>query len=546
MPTDVPPAQACASRATSAGPPIESVLAPLSRRYVLVYPSLQTTAGSAKAALMLSQMLYWTRKYLVNRPQRDGWFWHTRQDWQASTGLSRHEQDQARATLLATGLVEERRMGVPGRLHFRIDFAALGRALGAREAAATDWCRDEATFRSLLGRPVVFLRGLVDVGGSFAAGFYLSELCQQQRVLEHNTLQGHVTLNGGRRELNAGDGWLDLPLAETALRLGLSTRRLRLAREKLSAAGLIEERSSGGLRPRTLSRVNLPALADALARLQGDLASESVPAQNPVGPHAKPGQHVPDSVATTRPARDVSGTADSSIPQVTKPADWNDENVPSRSNESGRPEVTKTANSPAAFVTSIKGFSTQKGVSLKPQLRRTRDGAQRLKRRRCRGFVESHLQAPTLTPLARAGAALKANELTLPDGLRVEEKVAARQLLDALPSGIAKQVVADEWAGQLGLGKVRSPIGYLFGLVKSVCQGTFVPALAIEVAQCRERRLQSEAALALARSSGPGSTITESGATPSAERARRAGVPRFFLEQLQALGLGSRKRDCRP
>ena len=54
------------------GPSIESVLAPLSQRYILVYPVLQAVTGSAKAALMLSQMLYWTRTYLTSRPERGG------------------------------------------------------------------------------------------------------------------------------------------------------------------------------------------------------------------------------------------------------------------------------------------------------------------------------------------------------------------------------------------------------------------------------------------------------------------------------------------
>ena len=108
---------------------IETLLAPISQRYILYYPVLQQVTGSAKAALMLSQMLYWTRKYIGERPERDGWFWHTGRDWRKSTGLSRYEQDAARSYLRQCACVEERLMGAPARMHYRVDLDALGKAI---------------------------------------------------------------------------------------------------------------------------------------------------------------------------------------------------------------------------------------------------------------------------------------------------------------------------------------------------------------------------------------------------------------------------------
>ncbi len=529
-------------------PLIESVLAPLSQRYILVYPVLQAVTGSAKAALMLSQMLYWTRTYLASRPERGGWFWHTQQDWRTSTGLSRHEQDHARAALMATGFVEERRMGAPGRMHFRVNLVALGRAIAGHKKTAMDTLWTETTLKALLGRPVAFLRGLVDIGGSFTAGYYLSDLCQQQRTLERNALQGYITLNGAERELDAGDGWLDSPLGDTAKRLGLTTRRLRLARQRLIAAGLIEEGSSGGVQPRTLSRVDLPALTGALSSFQKTQAGWSTqPAEmeKPVMGHAGFTHPPLNTSPEVQQAFDFTGMAETYIPEVTKPANWNGGNVHSRSDETGNLEVTKPANNNAAFVTSINVVSTQ---TLKPQLPPTFDVNQTLHRRRSSDFSESAVQSPALMPVAIVEQTPRAVDLVLPDDLIETERTAARHLLDRLPNTVSKQAVADEWAGQLGLGKVLKPMSYLHGLVKRAQRGDFVPALALQIGKNRERRRLNEAALARARDPRSVGAKTDSALAvshPPDEPARRKGVPGFFMDTIKELGLQARSNECR-
>lgn len=62
--------------------------------------------GSINAALMLSNAVYWTNR-LPN--EREGWFHKTREEWTAETGLTRHEQERARANLEALGLMQTRR-----------------------------------------------------------------------------------------------------------------------------------------------------------------------------------------------------------------------------------------------------------------------------------------------------------------------------------------------------------------------------------------------------------------------------------------------------
>ena len=72
--------------------------------------------GSINAALMLSQALYWTKRL---PPDRDGWFWKTIEEWEDETGLTRREQEGARALLKQRNLLEEKLSGVPARLSFR-------------------------------------------------------------------------------------------------------------------------------------------------------------------------------------------------------------------------------------------------------------------------------------------------------------------------------------------------------------------------------------------------------------------------------------------
>lgn len=86
-----------------------------------------TISGSVLAGLMLSQAYYWTPR----GSSGDGWFYKTQAEWQAETGMTRWEQETARKKLLQVktvedvGVWEEERRGVPARLFYRINIAAL-------------------------------------------------------------------------------------------------------------------------------------------------------------------------------------------------------------------------------------------------------------------------------------------------------------------------------------------------------------------------------------------------------------------------------------
>lgn len=84
--------------------------------------------GSVTAALMLSQLVYWTN-HKIRAGDANLWVFKTRDDWTEETGLTRREQETARKALQARGLAHEQLKGVPAKLHFKINHEALRKAL---------------------------------------------------------------------------------------------------------------------------------------------------------------------------------------------------------------------------------------------------------------------------------------------------------------------------------------------------------------------------------------------------------------------------------
>lgn len=80
-----------------------------------------TLTGSVTAAVLLSQAVYWSRRTGEN----GGWWWKTAADWTEETGLTRREQETARAILRELGFWQEEKRGIPARLWFFLDVPAL-------------------------------------------------------------------------------------------------------------------------------------------------------------------------------------------------------------------------------------------------------------------------------------------------------------------------------------------------------------------------------------------------------------------------------------
>ena len=78
-------------------------------------------SGSICGGVFLSQAFYWSQR--TSDP--DGWFWKTQEQWFNETFMSRYEQETARKKLIAIGVLEQKRQGLPAKLFYRIDRKAL-------------------------------------------------------------------------------------------------------------------------------------------------------------------------------------------------------------------------------------------------------------------------------------------------------------------------------------------------------------------------------------------------------------------------------------
>lgn len=105
------------------------LLEKLLRRPIAFHPIFAEVAGSMNAGIMLSQAYYWTQVLRDSNPQRQGWFYKTRDEWAQETHLTRYEQDGARVILRKSGFWNEVRKDVPAKMWYRIDLPKLENAI---------------------------------------------------------------------------------------------------------------------------------------------------------------------------------------------------------------------------------------------------------------------------------------------------------------------------------------------------------------------------------------------------------------------------------
>lgn len=77
-------------------------------------------------ALMLSQAVYWSNRTSGD----DGWFYKSQAEWESETGLTRTEQERARRGLKSIGVLEEKYVGLPAKLYYRVNLDVLAASLG--------------------------------------------------------------------------------------------------------------------------------------------------------------------------------------------------------------------------------------------------------------------------------------------------------------------------------------------------------------------------------------------------------------------------------
>jgi hypothetical protein len=217
---------------------------PLLGRHIAFHRSLVDLTASVKAALLLSQTIYWTR-HGKDVATAGGWFFKTTNQWEMETGLSPKEQFSARLVLRNLAILSERRNGVPAKLYFRLAAEELASLLSARIGAASgrlDWA-DGAAVAELLGPALAYHRTLAAIAGGVNAGLLLS------RALHLTRLQSK----------NRPDGWICRSMTQWTEEIGLTRREQETARRELARAGIWEE-AINGIPPRLYARVKTGCL----------------------------------------------------------------------------------------------------------------------------------------------------------------------------------------------------------------------------------------------------------------------------------------------
>lgn len=104
----------------------------LGDRPVAYHPILAKALGDVKAAIWLSQLLYWQGK-----GKYGDWTWKSADDFYNETALTRREQERIRGILSSKGVLEQRRAGPRGTLHYRVVIDALVRLIGSYASDST-------------------------------------------------------------------------------------------------------------------------------------------------------------------------------------------------------------------------------------------------------------------------------------------------------------------------------------------------------------------------------------------------------------------------
>ena len=205
----------------------------MNNRPIAIYKGLVDRLGCVKSALLLSQMIYWTRKG-VNVERDDGWFFKTVEEMMFETGLSRKEQLTAKGKLKALGILDFKMAGVPAVPYYRLNLKGLTQfvvqsfEIRTRNDSLTlaDIRSVHGVFEEFLSQRLPYHTILANIAGGINAGLMLSFLFQSLFNGYSQKVQGFVTKS----------------IEQWQQQTGLSYKEQRKARENLLHRGLIKER----------------------------------------------------------------------------------------------------------------------------------------------------------------------------------------------------------------------------------------------------------------------------------------------------------------
>lgn len=245
-------------------------------RAIAIAPRVMAVVGDTAAGVLLSQLIYWTRRG-VDVAERDGWIFKTANDWEQETGMTWKVQRRARSILVQMGLIEERKQLMPARLEFRLNLSALVPLLAQRAEVDMD-SMDLEQFRdahssvtdNLIGRAFLFHGSLARLFPVHSA-MMCSRLLAPARLpsLEPQALMQAASRSPGgltRLTLLQRDDWRE----ET----GLTRDQWQTARRNLRDAGVLVERRHNFPRRVDLA-VDMRALADLLRQSAGGTVHQS-------------------------------------------------------------------------------------------------------------------------------------------------------------------------------------------------------------------------------------------------------------------------------
>lgn len=157
-------------------------------RTIAVYKCLIVVAGSVKAAVFLSQLVYWTR-HGRDTAAAQGWIFKSVAQMFEETGLSEREQGTCKKKLLERGLIETRylRLGfAKSRLELRLNLERLARAVCTANgvphtegAPAPTLHESDLFFLRYFKERIAYHRDLAELTGCIHSALMLSFMLQQ-------------------------------------------------------------------------------------------------------------------------------------------------------------------------------------------------------------------------------------------------------------------------------------------------------------------------------------------------------------------------------
>jgi len=454
--------------------------------------NLAKLTGDAKAALFLSQLVYWTRVG-VNVEHHGGWIFKTREQWQGETALSRYEQESARSHLLDAGLMQEARIGSPARNCYRLVPEALGKGLSSLLdtpvqlslldlRSRSEHARQQ--LRTLLGHNLAFYRVFTEITPSLTSAIFLTKALAVQRNIQ--TVQANKIKSNPSPTLIPSipweAEWFHLSPTTWFEETGLTVAQQRDCKQKLCLEGLIETAIQTHPKKRQFLRVDMNKLVQTLEKNLLAKAQKTGTAKGLLGVILSGANLSAQKMRTECGApssQKVRTVLYNEMDEgVSQPNDGVCQNHPS--------SFTETANP-------VGGFSQIRKLDLADQLAVNRtDLRMNLADPHARADLTTHNKTTTTTTTPPVVVVVDQN-LIWPKDLSAETLSQCQRLIQQVNGDVRKQELIDEMAGNIRLtGKVKSPVAYLRFLIKQ--DSTLPGGLILEVAH--DERVRREAHLA--------------------------------------------------